>query len=570
MTLGMKRIFVFFCLLPLLVHAGQQEDIRRIYAHLFVHDPRSAVKEAENFLKIYPESKELQMAYLQALAEKGDETAVLQEWVKRKDELQKDRHALEILAWGVLKKGDLSAQLNIHLSALIGASLTRDVRAVPMLVNALRDTNALLRLLAVRFSAHYGDAPLQEELKRLLKEEKVWFVRLEVIKTIGQLRITSLREELKEVIADKTTLIEEKATAIIALVQMYDGVRASDLKDLLTSNRAGLRQLACELIGHFDLHGHVKDLAALLQDASPDVRSHALQTIGLLRTKVGERRLKALMEDSSPMVAIAACSVATLQGMEEGTQGLKKWMEDVHPRWRLLAAATLSCCGKNGISLAIEMIEKSEDPFVKANLALGLIGQRVKVQKASAALNEILEKEKETLLMWDESSQMRILAPSKVSHIDQIPNYPKVLDQKVRLDLLNVLCIMQYPKAQEAVKGYVKNESWGITGAAVSVLLEEGDEEAMTVIRSLLNDDDPQIRVQAAFILAMMGNDPHAVKVLQEVYPKMTREIRIQILEAVGHVGSLESVPFLVDILSEPFQLLRVVAASALIQCLYH
>ena len=105
-----------------------------------------------------------------------------------------------------------------------------------MLVNALRGSNALLRLIAVRFSAQYGDGPLQEELKRMLTEEKVWFVRLEAIRAIGQLRITSLREELKEMIADKNTLVEEKAEAIIALVQMYDGVRESDLKDLISSN----------------------------------------------------------------------------------------------------------------------------------------------------------------------------------------------------------------------------------------------------------------------------------------------------------------------------------------------
>jgi HEAT repeat protein len=562
----MKRYL--FLLLPLMIFAGEQEDVRRIHAHLFVHDPRSAVKDAEKFLKIYPDSKELRLAYLQALAEKGDETAVLQEWEKRKGELQKDRYALEILAWGVLKKGDLSSQLNIHLSSLIGASLTRDVRAVPMLVNALRGSNALLRLIAVRFAAHYGDGPLQEELKRMLTEEKVWFVRLEAIRAIGQLRITSLREELKEMIADKNTLVEEKAEAIIALVQMYDGVRESDLKDLISSNRAGLRQLACELVSYFDLHGNVKDLVPLLQDASPDVRSHALHTIGLLRTRVGEKRLKALMEDSSPMVAITACWVATLQGMKEGIEELGKWIDDVHPRWRLLAASTLSSCGKKGITLALEKMEKSEDPFVRANLAIGLIGQRVEVQKASDVIYETLEQE--TLLMWDQNSHMRILARSQLSHIDQIPNYPKVIDQMVRLDLLNILCIMQHPKAQEAVKGYVKNESWGITGAAVAVLLEEGDEGAMTVISGLLKDEDPQIRVQAAFILAMMGSDPEAVKVLQEAYPKMSREIKIQILEAIGHVGSLESVPFLIDILSEPFQLLRVIAASAMIQCLYH
>jgi HEAT repeat protein len=439
-----------------------------------------------------------------------------------------------------------------------------------MLVAALRGTNALLRLIAVRFSAHYGDGPLQEELKRMLKEEKVWFVRLEAIRAIGQLRMTSLRGELKEIIAGRQTLAEEKAEAIIAMVQMYDGVRKEDLQQLIKSNRAGLRQLGCELVSYFDLTENARDLRPLLKDSSPDVRTSALHTLGLLRAPIAPETLRVLMQDSSPMVAITACWVAALQGMDEGIQELHEWMDDVHPRWRMLAAATLSRCGQKGSAAALAEMESNEDPFVKANLALGLIGQRIEVQKASGVIYEMFEKEKETLLMWDESHQGRILSPSLLSHIQQIPNYPKVADQMVRLELLNVLCIMKHPKAQEAVKGFVKNEAWGITGAAVAVLLEEGDEEAMDVIRGLLKDEDPQTRVQAAFILAMMGSDPEAVKVLQEAYPQMERETKIQILEAIGHVGNLDSIPFLVNILNEPFQMLRVVAASAMIQCLYH
>ena len=556
--------------MPLLLWGNEEEALRRIYAHLFVHDPRSAVMEAEKILDRYPESKKLRMAYLQALAEKGDETAVLKEWVKGKEELQKDRHALEILAWGVLKKGDLSPQLNIHLSAMIGAALTRDVRAVPLLVNAMRGTNAMLRLIAVKFAASYGDGPLQEELKRMLTEEKVWFVRIEVIRAIGALRILSLREPLKEIISQRKTLAEEKVEAIIALVQMYDGVRPSDLKQILKSNRAGLRQLGCQIITHFDLHEHVHDLVPLLKDASPDVRTCALHTLGLLRTPVERERLVPLLKDSSPMVSITASWFAILQGEEEGLQELERWMRDIHPRWRLMAAATLSGCGAKGISLALQEMEKSEDPFVRANLALGLIGQRVETEKASQVLYETLHLQEGPLMMWDDSFHFRIFSPSFVGHIEQIPNYPKMVDQMVRLDLLNVLCIMNHPKAQEAVKEYVKHESWGVTGAAVSVLIEEGDEEAMKIVAGLLKDEDPHIRVQAAFILAMMGSDPEAIKVLQEAYPILSRELKIQILEAIGHIGSLDSIPFLIDILSEPFQMLRVVAASAIIQCLYN
>jgi len=64
-----------------------------------------------------------------------------------------------------------------HVNALIGAALTRDVRAVPMLVSAMRGSNAY-EMIAVKFAGFLWRWPSPRELKRLLIEEKMWFVRL--------------------------------------------------------------------------------------------------------------------------------------------------------------------------------------------------------------------------------------------------------------------------------------------------------------------------------------------------------------------------------------------------------
>ena len=113
-------------------------------------------------------------------------------------------------------------------------------------------------------------------------------------------------------------------------------------------------------------------------------------------------------------------------------------------------------------------------------------------------------------------------------------------------------------------------EKWGVSAAAAATLLEEGDEEAFSLVRSLLTEEDQKIRIQAALILGLFGSDPAAIKVLQEAYPTANRELKVHILEALGHIGDPQSVPFLVEILKEPFQMMRVVAASALIQSLSH
>lgn len=550
--------------------ASEEEAARQIYAHLKIHDARAAVDVGKSLLETFPKSTAIRLAYIQALSEKGDETAVFREWNVKREEFQKDRHALEILAWSVLKKGELSPQTHIHLSSLIGASITRDVRAVPMLVSALRSSNAILRLFGVRFAAYLGDGVLQEELARMIEEEKVWFVRQEVIEAIGQLRITSLKPQLVKIVAHSKTIAEEKVKAILALVQMYDGVRTKDLDQLLISRRAGLRQLACELIGYFDLHTDAPKLNKLLGDSSPDVRSNAIKTLGLMNIKISPAVLAKLMEDSYPQVAITAAWVACRQGSSEGVESLKKWLKDIHPRWRWMAASILPRCGTLALPLIEEQLSAHEDPFVKANIALGLVGQRLLAQKASQVIDDFFRDPKTGPLMWDDSTSVQIIVPNMERHVEHIQNYPTMVDQLTRLDLLNMLCILKYPKAQETVKEYLKKETLGVTGAAIAVLLQEGDGESLTVIRELLKDGDAHIRLQAALMLALYGNDPSAIKILQEVYPQMNRETKIQILEAIGHIGTHESIPFLIDILGEPFQLLRVIAASAIIQCLYH
>ena len=109
-----------------------------------------------------------------------------------------------------------------------------------------------------------------------------------------------------------------------------------------------------------------------------------------------------------------------------------------------------------------------------------------------------------------------------------------------------------------------------VSGTAAIALLQEGDDSALILVKQLLEDPDEQVRVQAALILAMLGGDPDAIGVLKESYTLARRDMKVHILEAIGHVGDPSAVEFLVDVLKEPFQGLRVVAASALIQCLYH
>ncbi len=587
-SFGMKKraFFLFSSVLcgicPIQAYANSQEEpaVKRVYAHLRINDFNSAVREAKGHLEKLPDSKALQAAYIRALCAQGNETEAWEEWQKvlKGDETQAtSRQMLEVIAWGVLNKGEVSTQPAIQINALLGAAFTRDAKAIPVLIEQMRSSNSMLRSVAVKLAASYGDAPLQDEIARLLSQEKVWYVRLEAIQAAGHLRMEQIKPELKQIIGNSKTLAEEKAAAIFALVSMYDQVDREELEQLCRSDRAGLRQLGCEAICYLNLTEHVDLLLPLLKDSSPDVRISALNTLGLLRVQtIGKQPvidvIHANLTDSSPPVAITAAWVALLLEDKSGEERLTFWIQCEQPDWSRMAAAALSVSGKYGVKLSKKMLKKHQDPYVKVNLALGLIGQRAQVAECCQVIHNVFFSKEQTLWMWEErfNPLFRSLAPSRISHIEQIPHYPIVVDQLTRLELLSVLSMMRYPNAQETVKEFLQKNAWGVTGAAASTLLQEGDEEGLSAVRELLKDGDEKIRVQAALIMASVGSDPSAVAVLQEAYPHVNRELKIHILEALAHVGDPQSIPFLLEILKEPFQVLRVVAASALIQCLYH
>src|SRR6185437_411983 len=136
----------------------------------------------------------------------------------------------------------------------------------------------------------------------------------------------SARETLKEIVGDPKTLAEEKATASLALVNMYDSIGPHELQTLIRSHRAGLRQMAAELVAHLDLTEYTPELISLLQDTSPDVRLQALYSLGLLKVEFKKEALLPLLEDSSPHVAITAAWLATVKNWPEGLVHLTKWL----------------------------------------------------------------------------------------------------------------------------------------------------------------------------------------------------------------------------------------------------
>jgi HEAT repeat protein len=550
---------------------------KRVHAHIVIGDYNTACSEAFVGLQTYPDSKILFEAYLKALAKAGDEKALMVNWhlfMKKFPDEACNREMLECFAWAVIENGMRSSSPSIRAISLLGAFFSQDAKGVALLKRGFSDSNSFLRAATLKLSSNMLDASLQDEVLRLFKTENVWAVRLEAIKAIGELSLEVSRDDLTAIIAQQNSSAEEKAAAIEALVAMSDEMERSQIERLVQSDRAGLRLLACESIAYFEQINDVDLLLPLLCDHHPEVRAKALEVIGYLRiNSIGSQSVADLaakcVRDSDPYVGIMAAWVTTLINPKQGFITFEPFLYHACREVRHTAAAALAATGKYGMPLAVKIFNSSQDPYVRMNLAIGLIGQRQHTLEACRCLYEALHQHKERW-MWEEDGFFRVLTPSTIKHDEAIPNYPEAVNQLVRLNILEILAIVHYPEAQQAVKCFLQERNWGLSGMASALLLTEGDEDAVDLVKALLSDKDQKVRTQAALILALWGKGEEAIQGLQEAYPSADKELKAQILEGVGRVGSVSSLSFLADKLQEPYQTLRIIAASAILECLYH
>jgi len=556
--------------------SSEEQISKRINAHLVIGDLPSACDEARFGISQYPHSKLLGKEYIRALARTGDEKAMMAQWrlfIEAFPEEATNHEVLEILAWAVIDKGWGSSSPVIRVTALLGAFFSQDAKGVAILRQGMLDPNSLIRGAAVKLSSHLRDATLQDQLIVLLKSEPVWKVKLETIQAVGKLQYAEARPELEFLIGHDNAHIAEKAAAIEALVMISDGIDSEKIKLLVQSDRVGMRLLACELILHFDQKQDIDWLFPLLQDHHASLRAKIFQVIGCMRAStVAEHPVIELakqgVNDPDPLVANTAAWVLMLNDQEEGNRAFETLLKNEVRENRYLAASALASTGKYGLPLTQKIFKTEADPYIKMNLALELIGQRVDVIHACNALFKGLSQQKERW-DWKHEGQFRILAPSKVKHDDTVPNQPEAVNQLTRLEVLEILAVLQYPHAQKAIKQFLQESNWGVTGLASALLLTEGDDKAADLVNALIKDPDEKVRIQAALILALWGRGEDAVQLLQEAYPTADRELKGKILEGIGRVGSPSSLRFLSERLQEPYQTLRIIAAAALLECLY-
>ena len=548
---------------------------KSITSCLVIKDYATAIDMSKTAVTAFPNSSQMKRLLIRSLAEGGESLEALHLFQKESSSLKEDFFLLEALSWSFLSQKKEYSEV-ATISSLIGASLTQDSRSVDLISKALDSSNVFFRSFAVQLAGQKNDRVLQKQLLNLLKEEKNWYVRLELIRSIGQMRLSESIPFLKDLVSNRSASSEEKSAAIYALICMDDNISDLEVDALLQDRRSWMREYGIAVIDHLFKEDKIETALPLLKDPSPRVRSRLLAFLGTLDLKKAlctqiETYLPLLLEDSHPKVATLA---AWLQLKIDGQNGeellLKKVLcEDVV--LSRFAASVVCASGRFMTHTLKQLFNQVTDSYVKANLAIGMLKQKVEIPFAIDYLKKFFLENREKI-MWKEEiyPMFTTLCPSRISHLVHVPQYPDLIDQSTRLDLLSILYLFGCEEATTLGKSLLKQQPWGIVTGASALLLQEGDEKAIDLITSLLKDTDKSIQLQAALALAFYGADPSMAKVLEKTYSQVNWEKRVQILRALGHIGNRESIPFFLEVMKEPFWLLKILSATGIIQCLYH
>ncbi len=569
-----------FCQVPNPFESVPQQNavMSRVYAHMLIGDPYSAAKVAAEALQKDPSNQAIHQAHIKALAKARDEKQMAIAFGKYcslfKFSPEEDRELCETMSWGIIAAGEKSDSPIVRLCALIAAFHGEDSKSVEHLRRGCSDSNSAVRAAAVQLVSHLRDTPLCDEIMRLYNVENIWKVRLEVIRAIGKMKIHEGRQELILLAASTNCDAEEKAAAIKSLIYLLEDIDRTEISQMAISDRAGLRLLACEVIGHLQNERDIDLLWQLSSDSRYEVRAAALRALGLLGIKEYDGYQVANLArtrcgDLNKDVAITAAWLLTVLEPGAAAPPFEYWLTHESPEVRQQAAAAISATGSYGISFVKEWFYKSEDPCVKINLALGLIQQGIDIQQACDTLFQEFTSGTRRW-RWNEEGAFLALVPLKNSENDDFSMSMEEIHQMTQLEILNILAVLKYPKIEEAIQVFLKQKTWGISGLASAVLLTEGNSDALISVENLLDKSMAGAKIQAALILALWGRGEKAINILEQSYSGADRLTKERILEGIGRIGSLTSLPFLLERLQDPQQTLRLIAASAILQCLYH
>lgn len=535
----------------------------KIEAYLAINAPQDALQECQKV----KDKKSRRLLEVKCFAALGDIPAMLKSYSQLESP---DSKLLEVMAWAIIRKASESNSPFIRQEAALAAFMANDAKSIPLALRAIDDSSEQARLIAINMAAKLPDDKIKKRSLEKIQNDSSPRVRSQAILTSGYLHIEEAKDILQAILEESEVDPMEKIAAIEALTNIYRTCDKELIQKLATSPRAQERLLACYLVLMLQESSGINPILSLVNDGSQDVRLLALQCVGIVaKDALSRSAIEPLLSHQDNKTKLLACWLLLLKGdsMKQAEHTLREFLNHPDARMRLYAASAISHAGKCGVDLALYGMKTNPDPIVRLNLAMSLIWQRVEQKDACMAIIETMK----TKIRLSEVrfGIFSVIGPTTSRHVAHIARLPETEDLLTRLELYAMISSCSCVDIKESIRIFLKERTWGISGQAACLMMQEGilifDE-----LRDCLKDPNREIGLQAAFLLALNAQDEEALQVLKLAFPTSSRQMKEFIIYAMGTIGAKSMLPFLVEVLNEPFESLRVSAARAILLSLYH
>lgn len=417
---------------------------------------------------------------------------------------------------------------------------TKNPRMLLSLTAALENSESRVRHSAAEALGKTGGPEIVLPLIKAISDENGWVLQTasDGLVANGEISVAPLLEALENSKPQLQRIIME----ILGKIGMDSYL--DKLISFLESPHNEVREAAAEAIGNYKNPAAASKLASILEDSVPEVRRAAVSSLGRIGDPLYAASILPRIEDNDWTVRRAAAAALGKMGDSCALTALTKAMEDSDWQVRQAAAESMGKFeeGRNAEQMAGAAVDEVWFVRLAAARSLGAEGN----YSALGILHD---------LTYDKNWNVKEAAVISLGIIGD-PRAAASLreaifdrNETVRRAAAEAMGKIGDPGSVEPLMQALKDESDQVRIAAISSLGELGDDRAGPSILPLLKDESPKVQLNAVITLGILKFEP-GIHRLSDMLDS-EREIRWEIVEALGRIGDTSALDPLVKLMRE-------------------
>jgi len=380
-----------------------------------------------------------------------------------------------------------------------------------------------------------------------------WETRMEAVERLAKIDDPATIHPLIQALRDRDSFVRWKA---VRGLKEKGRSATKTLIQALNDDDTAIRIGAAYTLGSTSDNVVTLALIGALADEEVDVRARAAEALGKIADTDAVSALISALGDRSKIVRGGALQALTHIG-QPAVKPLVKTieLEDEALVTRWMAARTLVSIGEPAVEeLIIALDHPAWDVRLRTAETLGQIGD-------SRAVKPLTE------LLGDQAAYVRECAAETLGQIGD-PRAVKPLvsllddpDAHVRLQAKEAVAQIGKP-AITALVAQLKHESRLVRGNAVAALAQIADPRVVTPLVRMLGDLDRF--VQNLALVALVGLGEMGTEHLEAALRNKNPGVRQNATKALGMIGDVRAVDYLIPMLKDPEPVIRAAAAEAL------